>query len=62
MLWLDISTAQGPNMHLDLCGKKKSVLIIIVSTQRGPEMALDMSGQEEPLLLLEVSTLKLHLE
>jgi hypothetical protein len=49
-------------MHLDLCGKKKPVLIIIMSTQQGPEMALDMSGQEEPLLLLEVSTLKLHLE
>jgi hypothetical protein len=49
-------------MHLDLCGKKGPVLIIIVSTQQGPELALNMSGQEEPLLLLEVSTLKLQLE
>ncbi len=54
---LDISTPQWPNMHLDLCGKKEPVLIIIVS-----ELALDMSGQEEPLLLLGVSTPKLHLE
>jgi hypothetical protein len=49
-------------MHLDLCGKKEPVLIIIVSMQQRPELALNMSGQEEPLLLLEVSTLKLDLE
>ncbi len=43
-------------MHLDLCGKKESVLIIIVSTQQGPELHLDVSTLQRPLLRLDISS------
>jgi hypothetical protein len=35
MLLLDVSTSQGPDMHLDLFGQEEPVLLLYVSTPQG---------------------------
>jgi hypothetical protein len=52
VLLLDISTPQGPELHLVVSTLQKSVLPLDVSTPQGPEMQLDLSGQQEPELPL----------
>ncbi len=58
MLLLEVSTLQGPEMHLDVPRQQEPVLLLEVSTLQGPEMHLDVPRQQKPVLLLDVSTLQ----
>ncbi len=57
MLLLELSTLQGPELHLNVSALQRSVLLLEVSAT-GPELHLDVSALQRNLLLLEVSTLQ----
>ena len=59
MQFLEVSTLQGPELHLDVSALQRSVLLLEVSTQQGPE--LEVSTLQGPELHLDVSTLLLLL-
>jgi len=64
VLLLEVSTLQGPELHLDVSALQRSVLLLEVSAT-GPELYLDVSALQRNVLLLEVSTLQgpeLHLD
>ncbi len=54
---MEVSTLQGPELHLDVSALKRSVLLLEVSAT-GPELHLDVSALQRNVLLLEVSTLQ----
>ncbi len=58
MQYLEVSTLQGPELHLDVSALQKSVLLLEVSTLQGPELHLDVSAQQRSVLLQEVSATK----
>jgi hypothetical protein len=62
MLLLDVSTTQGPELHLDIPRQQEPVLLLDVSTPQGLELHWDVPRLQEPVLLLDftVSTLKRH--
>jgi hypothetical protein len=41
VLFLEVSTLQGPELHLDVSALQRNVLLLEVSTQ-GPELHLDV--------------------
>ena len=55
MLLLDVSTLQGPELHLEVSGQQETTGLD-VSTSQGAELYLDMSTLQWPMLHLEVST------
>ncbi len=57
MLFLEVSTLQGPELHLDVSALQRNVLLLEVSTLHGPELHLDVSALQRSVrvLLLEVS-------
>jgi hypothetical protein len=46
--YLDVSTPQGPHLHLDLPGQQEPVMTLDVSIPHGPELHLDVAAQQEP--------------
>ncbi len=75
VLLLEISTPQGPELHLNVSGQQEPLLLLHISTLQGPELQLDGSGQQEPVLVwtwqhrwkgaelhLDVSTLQRHMQ
>ncbi len=54
-LLLEVSTLQGPELHLDVSSLQRSVLLLEVSTLQGPELHLDVFALQRSELLLEVS-------
>jgi hypothetical protein len=58
VLLLEVSTIQGPELHLDVSALQRSVLLLEVSTLQGPELQLDVSALQRSVLFLEVSTLQ----
>jgi hypothetical protein len=54
VLLLEVSTLQGPELHLDVSVLQRSVLLLEVSAT-GPELHLDVSAQQRHVLLMEVS-------
>ena len=56
MLFLEVSTPQGPELHLNVSALQRPVLLLEVSTTQGPELHLDLSALQRIVLLLEVST------
>ncbi len=44
MLFLEVSTLQGPELHLDVSALHRNVLVLEVSTLQGPDLHLDMSA------------------
>ncbi len=64
VLLLEVSTLQGPELHLDVSGLKRNVLLLEVSTLQGPKLHLDVSALQRIVLLLEMSTTRpeLHLD
>jgi hypothetical protein len=54
--FLEVSTLQGPELHLDMSALQRPVQFLEVSTLQGPELHLDMSALKRSVLLLEVST------
>ena len=63
MLFLEVSTLQWPELHLDVSALQRNVLLLEVSTLQGPELHLDVSALQRSVLLLEVSATgsKMHL-
>ena len=59
MLFLEVSTLQGPELHLDVSALQRSVLLLEVSAT-GLELHLDVSALQRSVMLLEVSTLWRH--
>ncbi len=57
VLLLELSTLQGPELHLKVSALQRSVLLLEV-TATGPELHLDVSALQRNLLLPEVSTLQ----
>ncbi len=57
MLFLEVPTLQGPELHLDVSALQRSVLLLEVSAT-GSELHLDVSALQMNALLLEVSTLQ----
>jgi hypothetical protein len=55
VLFLEVSTLQGPELHLDVSALQRNVLLLEVSTLQGPELHLDVSALQRSVLLLEVS-------
>ncbi len=49
MLNLEVSTPQGSELHLELCGQQEPVLLIDLSTPQEPELHLALSGQHKSL-------------
>ena len=47
VLLLEVSTLQGPELHLDVSALQGNVLLLEVSTLQGPELYLDVSATEE---------------
>jgi hypothetical protein len=65
VLLLEVSTTQGPELHLDVSALQRLVLLLEVSTPQGPELHLNVSALQRYVLLLEVSTTQgpeLHLD
>ncbi len=70
VLFLEVSTPQGPELHLDVNTLQRPVLHLNMSTPQGPELHLDLStpqepelhlgcaGKQKPLLFQHVSTLQ----
>jgi hypothetical protein len=58
VLLLEVSTLQGPELHLDVFALQRSVLLLEVSTLQGPELQQDVSALQRSVLLLKVSTLQ----
>jgi len=56
VLILELSTPQGPELHLDVSTIQMPVLLLGVFTPQWPELHLDLSTQQRPLLLLDLST------
>jgi hypothetical protein len=54
---LEMSTLQGPELHLDVSTLKRPVLLLDMSTPQRPDLHLDLSTLQRPTLLLEVYTL-----
>jgi hypothetical protein len=54
VLLLEVSTLQGPELHLDVSVLQRSVLLLEVSAT-GTELHLDVSAQQRHVLLMEVS-------
>jgi hypothetical protein len=53
---MEVSTSQGPELHLNLFLLQKHVLHWQVSTPQGPELHLEVSTIQRHVLLLEVSS------
>ncbi len=53
--FLEVSTLQRPELHLDVSGLQRNVLLLEMSTLQGPELHLDVSALQRSVLLLEVS-------
>jgi hypothetical protein len=64
VLLLEMSTLQGPELHLDVSALQRNVLLLEVSTLQGPKLHLDVSALQRSVLLLEVSATgpELHLD
>jgi hypothetical protein len=43
VLLLEVSTPQGPELHLDMSVLQRPVRLLEVSTPQGPELHLDVS-------------------
>ncbi len=54
VLLLEVSTPQGPELHLNVSALQRLVLLLKVSTQQGPELHLGVSTIQRPVLLLGV--------
>jgi hypothetical protein len=52
MLLLEVSTPQGPELHLIMSALKRPVLLLEVSTPQGPVLQLNVSTLQRPVLLL----------
>jgi hypothetical protein len=44
VLFLEVSTLQGPELHLDVSTLQRNVLLLKVSTLQGPDLHLDVSA------------------
>ncbi len=44
VLFLEVSTLQGPKLHLDVSALQRNVLLLEVSTLQGPDLHLDVSA------------------
>jgi hypothetical protein len=42
LLILNVSTSQGPELHLDMSGQQEPLLLLDVSSLQGPELHLDV--------------------
>jgi hypothetical protein len=42
VLLLDVSTPQGPELHLDVSGQQETLMLLEVSTLQGSELHLDV--------------------
>jgi hypothetical protein len=51
VLLLEVSTLEGPEMHLDVSALKRSVLLLEVSTLQRPELHLDVSALQRSVLM-----------
>ncbi len=51
---LEVSTPQGPELHLGVSTVQRPVLLLEGSTPQGPELHLDVSTVQKSVLLLEV--------
>jgi hypothetical protein len=56
VLFLEVSTPQGPGLDLNVSALQRTVLFLEVSTPQGPGLNLDVSALQRYVLLLEVST------
>ncbi len=49
MLLLEVSTPQGPELHLNVSALQRIMLLLEVSTPQGPELHLDVSHPKGPV-------------
>jgi hypothetical protein len=60
VLYNEVSTPQGPELHLDVSTIQRPLLLLDVSTPQGLELHLDLSTLQRPALHLDGSTLQGH--
>jgi hypothetical protein len=47
VLFLEVSTPQGPELHLDVSALQQHVLLLELSTSQGPDLHLDVSALQK---------------
>ncbi len=56
LLLLEVSTPQGPELHLNVSALLRYVLLLEVSTPQGPELHLNVSALPRPVLRVSFET------
>jgi hypothetical protein len=50
---LDVSTTQGPKLHLDMSRQQEPLLLLDLSALQENELHLNVPRQQKPLMLLD---------